>query len=197
MLIWKKIIKYADFTYIFYDGYNRYYLLVFFIIRSMSNFLIGYYYYFFCLVVFFGITYYLVTYIQYKKYYLSKFFIILISAVVAYLSFYFFFIYGVNTQLPDVTALSVVNTDDSSVSTIISSSNSHFSTIQISTMLLVFFTIMYYVLRNLISTISELLIDYMDPERDMVMKLFKVFFFTLMFILFPYLVSDAVILSLI
>lgn len=165
----------------------------------MSNFLIGYYYYFFCLVVFFGITYYLVTYIQYKKYYLSKFFIILISAVVAYLSFYFFFIYGVNTQLPDVTALlSVADSsyaDDSS--TIINSSNSSFNTIQIFTMLLVFLTIMYYVLRNLISTISELLIDYMDPERDMVMKIFKVFFYTLMFILFPYLVGDVVVLSLI
>lgn len=161
----------------------------------MSNFLIGYYYYFFCLVVFFGITYYLVTYVQYKKYYLSKFFIILISAVVAYLSFYFFFIYGVNTQLPDVTALLSVN--DSSTGTLINSSNSNFKTIQIFTMLLVFLTIMYYVLRNLISTISELLIDYMDPERDVVMKLFKVFFYTLMFILFPYLVGDVIILSLI
>lgn len=159
----------------------------------MSNFLIGYYYYFFCLVAFFGITYYLVTYIQYKKYYLSKFFIILISAVVAYLSFYFVFIYGINTQLPDVTALlSVADADLSSASLV-----ANFSTIQILTMLSVFLTIMYYVLRNLISTISELLIDYMDPERDMVMRLFKVFFYTLMFILFPYLASDVVVLSLI
>lgn len=164
----------------------------------MSNFLIGYYYYFFCLVVFFGITYYLVTYVQYKKYYLSKFFIILISAVVAYLSFYFFFIYGVNTQLPDVTALLSVNDSTTPITgTLINSSNSNFKTIQIFTMLLVFLTIMYYVLRNLISTISELLIDYMDPERDVVMKLFKVFFYTLMFILFPYLVGDVIILSLI
>ena len=85
--------------------------------------------------------------------------------------------------------------DDSS--TIINSSSSSFNTIQIFTMLLVFLTIMYYVLRNLISTISELLIDYMDPERDMVMKIFKVFFYTLMFILFPYLVGDVVVLSLI
>ena len=52
---------------------------------------------------------------------------------------------------------------------------------------------MYYILRNLISTISELLIDYMDPERDMVMRLFKVFFYTLMFVLFPYIVSDVVV----
>lgn len=157
----------------------------------MSNFLIGYYYYFFCLVAFFGITYYLVTYIQYKKYYLSKFFIILISAVVAYLSFYFVFISGVNTQLPDVTALLSV-ADTSSVSLVAS-----FSTIQIFIMLSVFLTIMYYVLRNLIYTISELLIDYMDPEHDMVMRLFKIFFYILMFILFPYLASDVVVLSLI
>ena len=161
----------------------------------MSNFLIGYYYYFFCLVAFFGIAYYLVTYIQYKKYYLSKFFIILISAVIAYLSFYFFFICGAGTQLPDVTALlSVENTYATENNIVYSIYNS--KTIQIITILLMFSLIMYYVLRNLISTISELLIDYMDPEHDMIMKLFKVFFYSLMFILFPYLISDVVVLSL-
>lgn len=158
----------------------------------MSNFLIGYYYYFFCLVAFFGIAYYLVTYIQYKKYYLSKFFIILISAATAYLSFYFFFIYGVTNQLPDVTALSFADTVESNI--VYSIYNS--KTIQIFTMLLMFLVIMYYVLRNLISTISELLIDYMDPEHDMIMKLFKVFFYTLMFVLFSFLASDVVVLSL-
>lgn len=164
----------------------------------MSNFLIGYYYYFFCLVAFFGITYYLVTYIQYKKYYLSKFFIILISAVIAYLSFYFIFISGVNysindyvnTQLPDVTALLSVASNIPEQTT---NYVANFRTIQIFIILSVFLTIMYYVLRNLISTISELLIDYMDPERDMVMRLFKVFFYTLMFVLFPYIVSDVVV----
>lgn len=155
----------------------------------MINFLIGYYYYFFCLVAFFGIAYYSITYIQHKKYYLSKFFIILISAVVAYLLFYLFFISG-TTQSLDVTALSIVNEDNNIVYSIHDT-----KTIQIVTMLLIFSVIMYYVLRNLIYTISELLIDYMDPEHDMIMKLFKVFFYSLMFILFPYLASDVIFLS--
>lgn len=158
----------------------------------MSNFLIGYYYYFFCLVAFFGIAYYLVTYVQYRKYYLSKFFIILISAAIAYISFYSFFICSVAGQLPDVTAL--LSAESATENNIVHYYDSIYNskTIQIFTMLLMFSVVMYYVLRNLISTISELLIDYMDPEHDMIMKLFKVFFYTLMFVLFPYFVGDVV-----
>ena len=104
-------------------------------------------------------------------------------------NFYLFFISG-TTQSLDVTALSIASEDNNIVYSIHDT-----KTIQIVTMLLIFSVIMYYVLRNLIYTISELLIDYMDPEHDMIMKLFKVFFYSLMFILFPYLASDVIFLS--
>ena len=159
----------------------------------LNNFVTLYYYYFFCLISFFGYVYYSITYYQYNEDYISKFFIILSSAVVTYLLFYFFVISGANNQVPEITAL-LVSDSALSASAMNSVSGFQYVAVKVFSILLVYVLIMFYFLRNTISIVSELLIDYMDPEHDMVMKFFKMFIYTLIFFCIPYLFSDVIIL---
>ena len=155
----------------------------------LNNFVTLYYYYFFCLISFFGYVYYSITYYQYNEDYISKFFIILSSAVVTYFLFYYFFISGADNQVPEITAL-LVSDSAGSVNPV---SYSQYVAVKAFSILLVYVLIMFYFLRNTISIVSELLIDYMDPEHDMVMKFFKMFIYTLIFFCIPYLFSDIII----
>jgi hypothetical protein len=155
----------------------------------INNFNTYYYYYFMSSIFLFGFIYYSITYIQYKEDYLSKFFILLFSVAITYFVFYYY-IFSANTQVPEITELLISNSSYSVSPT----SDYIYIAIKACSILLVYLLVMYYFLRNTISIISELLIDYMDPEHDMIMKLFKMFIYTLVFLYVPYIFSDVVIL---
>ena len=180
----------------------------------LNNFVTNYYYCFFCLILFFLYFYYSIMYIYHEDY-ISKFFIILSSAIGAYFLFCYFFMYGADNQVPEITELLVINQEPDitallaankipEVVALLASDNvsytgsvvsdSKYVVIRAFTILLVYVLVMFYFLRNTISIISELLIDYMDPEHDMVMKLFKMFIYTLIFVCIPYAFSDVIIL---
>lgn len=154
----------------------------------INNFNTYFYYYFISLIFLFGYIYYSVTYIQYKEDYLSKFFILLFSVAVTY-SFFYFVVFNNFYQSPEITELLISNSSMS----ISSVTDYMYISIKACSILLLYILAMYYLVRNTISIVSELLIDYMDPEHDMIMKLFKMFIYTLVFISVPYIFSDVVI----
>lgn len=180
-------ISFAFFILMMFD-LNYYNALLLHKDALINNFNTYYYYYFISLIFLFGYIYYSVTYIQYKEDYLSKFFILLFSVAITYSVFYSF-VFSTSYQAPEITELLI---SDSSMS-IHSVTDYIYIATKACSILLIYVLAMYYLLRNTISIVSELLIDYMDPEHDMVMKLFKMFIYTLVFLSVPYIFGDVVI----
>jgi hypothetical protein len=154
----------------------------------------GYLYYFFCLVSMYGFSYYLITYLTYKYDNINKFFLFFFILFINYVSFYLVFINTdiSNAQLPDITALLYEKecTLDKYNGNSTITFNFSIGVLIILIAALLHLVIIYYLIRNIISTVSELLIDYMDPEHDMVIAFFYLFVYFFILIFFFYLLGD-------